>query len=214
MSDDVLGLDQPIKLTKRAKISKIDLEGLMDKQKGLPFIISSYRKPLRVIERNDQRLAAKLEKKDLTSSQRRRLKYDNEFQNLQAILQYYQFWCHGLLPKAKFRDCIYLLRSFGARDTSLKRYRKTLIEAEINKKKEELGLAVPSEQSPTTQDFSKTEQTTNQPDDFFSDEEFYAEAHAEPQDENLFVRPEVPHLEDIPNESYDAEMELLREMDS
>lgn len=210
MSDDVLGLDQPIKLTKRTKISKIDLDGLMDKQKGLPFIISSYRKPLRVIERNDQRLAAKLEKKDLTSSQRRRLKYDNEFQNLQAILQFYQLWCHGLLPKAKFRDCIYLLRSFGARDTSLKRYRKTLIEAEINKKKEELGLAVPSEQPLTIQEYSKSEQRVNEPDDFFSEDEFYAD----PQDENLFVRPEVPHLEDIPNESYDAEMELLREMDS
>lgn len=210
MSEDVLGLDQPIKLTKRAKISKIDLDGLMDKQKGLPVVISSYRKPLRVIEKNDRRLGAKLENKNLSSNQRKRLKYDNEFANLQAVLQYYQLWCHGMLPKAKFRDCIYLLRSFGARDASLKRYRRTLIETEVNKKKVELGLAVNEEEEENSNGTSK------QNNDMFSEDEFYAEAQADtepPQDDSLFVRPDVPQLEDIPNESYDAELELLREMD-
>lgn len=214
MSDDVLGLDQPIKLTSRRKVSKIDLEGLMDKQKGLPFVISSYKKPMRVMERNDQKLSTKLQKKDLSSSQRKRLRYDNASANLQAVLQYYQLWCHGLLPKAKFKDCIYLLRAFGGRDAALKKYRRTLIETEINKKKEQMGLTV-AEPIPTELNG-----------DIFSDDDLYAEAAVArtldqdkpvPPDElgeqEFFAHPEVPELEDIPNESYDAEMELLREMD-
>ena len=56
------------------------------------------------------------------------------------MLQFYQLWCHGLFPKAKFKDCLQLLRSFGSKSGQLKLYRRELIEQELRKLKESKGI--------------------------------------------------------------------------
>lgn len=140
--DDLLGLDQTIKLSSRAKVSKIDNERMFNKQKGLHYVIRNHSKLIRVFNKNDKALQKKLSAKkgSLSSKAVRDLKHDNEFKNLSSMLQFYQLWCHGLFPKAKFKDCLQLLRSFGSKSSQLKLYRRELIEQELRKLKESKGI--------------------------------------------------------------------------
>lgn len=141
-SDDLLGLDQNIKLTSRSKIAKIDNERIFNKQKGLNYIIQNHTKLKRIFHKNDKALQKKLlsNKSSLSSKAVRQMKYENEYNNLSSILQFYQLWCHGLFPKAKFKDCIQLVRSFGAKSSQLKIYRRELIEKELRELKESKGI--------------------------------------------------------------------------
>lgn len=140
--DDLLGLDQTIKLSSRAKIAKIDNERIFNKQKGLNYVIRNHSKLVRVFQKNDKTLQKTLSSKktSLSSKAIRQLKHENEFKNLSSMLQFYQLWCHGLFPKAKFKDCLQLLRSFGSKSGQLKLYRRELIEQELRKLKESKGI--------------------------------------------------------------------------
>lgn len=113
-STDLLGLDQPLKLVSRAKIAKIDDERMLTNPNGIKYIAKNYSKVNRIIKKNDLKLSQKIAKSsNLTSSAQRRLKYENEYNNLSSILQFYQLWCHGLFPKANFKDCLKLIRVYG-----------------------------------------------------------------------------------------------------
>ena len=140
--DDLLGLDQTIKLSSRAKIAKIDNERIFNKQKGLNYVIRNHSKLVRVFQKNDKTLqkTLSLKKSSLSSKAVRQLKHENEFKNLSSTLQFYQLWCHGLFPKANFKDCLQLLRSFGSKSGQLKLYRRELIEQELRKLKESRGI--------------------------------------------------------------------------
>lgn len=140
--DDLLGLDQTIKLSSRAKIAKIDDERIFNKQKGLNYVIRNHSKLIRVFQKNDKTLQKTLssKKSSMSSKAVRQLKQENEFKNLSSMLQFYQLWCHGLFPKAKFKDCLQLLRSFGSKSSQLKIYRRELIEQELRKLKESKGI--------------------------------------------------------------------------
>ena len=59
---------------------------------------------------------------------------------MSSVLQFYQLWCHGLFPKATFKDCIHLIRALGARSPQLRLYRRELIAAELHKLKVAKGI--------------------------------------------------------------------------
>lgn len=139
-NDDLLGLDQSIKLTTRAKIAKIDEERIFNKQKGIHYIIQNHRKLQKIFERNEHRIWKKYRNHSLSSDMKKQIKHEVEYENMTSILQFYQLWCHGLFPKARFRDCIQMLRAFGSKSSQLKLYRRELIEREIYKAKVESGL--------------------------------------------------------------------------
>lgn len=127
-ADDVLGLDQQIKLTKRSKVATLNQERVLGKT-GLPYIVKSHQKVGRILKKNDKR-------KPKTKQD----KYDHEDQNLASVLQFYQLWCHTLFPKANFKDCIQLLRGVGHRSKAVKVYRQELLERELYKMKIEKGI--------------------------------------------------------------------------
>lgn len=141
-NDDLLGLDQTIKLSARSKVAKIDNERIFNKQKGLNYIIQNHPKLIRVCQKNDRNLRKRISsnKSAMNSKSLKLLKHENEYNNLSSILQFYQLWCHGLFPKAKFKDCLYLLRSFGAKSSQLKLYRRELIDQELHKLKATKGI--------------------------------------------------------------------------
>lgn len=139
--DDLLGLDKQIKLTTRAKIAKIDNERIFEKQKGLNYIIKNHHKVSKSIKRNDKTLAKKLSQNpQYSSAKKRQAKFDNEFENLSSVLQFYQLWCHGIFPKARFKDCLHLVRVLGSKSSQLKLYRRDLLDIEIRKLKVKNGL--------------------------------------------------------------------------
>lgn len=123
MNEDVLQLDQQLKATKRAKIAKLDQDRILG-PKGLPYIVKNHHK-----------LAKILNKKHPNAR-----KIDVELQNMSSILQFYQLWSHTLYPKAKFKDCIDLMRSLPNRAPGLRVYRKQLIELELEKLRAERGI--------------------------------------------------------------------------
>lgn len=128
-ADDILGLDDQLKVTKRTKIPKIDQERLLGKN-GVSYIAKNYHKVNRIIKKNDQK------HKSVSKTKR----YDVEYQNLSSVLQFYQLWCHTMFPRAKFYDGVKLIRGVVNRAPMLKQYRKKLIEAEINKLRGEMGV--------------------------------------------------------------------------
>ncbi|CAH6718381.1 chromosome segregation in meiosis protein 3 [[Candida] jaroonii] len=128
MSEDILQLDQQVKVVNRKKVAKLDQDRILG-PKGLPYIVKNHQKLNRV-----------LKKKHTSKS-----KIDNELQNLASVLQFYQLWCHTLFPKAKFKDCVSLIRGLTNRSPGLRIYRKELIEQEIMKLKVEQGLVDPEE---------------------------------------------------------------------
>lgn len=130
---DVLGLDKPIKLTTRAKIAKIDNTRIFNPQTGLNYITRNYGRVSKAIRKNEKAYAAKRvhSKSD---------KADLEYNNLTQVLQFYQLWCHGLFPKAPFKDCIHLIRLLGSKSPRLTLYRRELIEIELNKLRVEKGI--------------------------------------------------------------------------
>ncbi|CUM65125.1 uncharacterized protein PRCAT00002752001 [Priceomyces carsonii] len=148
-NDDFLGLDKQIKLSTRSKIAKVDNERIFDKQRGIPYVIKNHKKLSHRMKKNDKTLAKTLSNNShYSTKQIRRLKIENEFTNLESVIQFYQLWCHGLFPKARFRDCLRLVRSLGVKSSSLKLYRKEMIELEIRKLKTEKGLVDEVEREP------------------------------------------------------------------
>lgn len=128
MSEDILQLDQQVKVVNRKKVAKLDQDRILG-PKGLPYIVKNHQKLNRV-----------LKKKHTSKS-----KIDNELQNLASVLQFYQLWCHTLFPKAKFKDCVSMIRGLTNRSPGLRIYRKELIEQEIMKLKVLQGLVDPEE---------------------------------------------------------------------
>lgn len=152
-TDDVLGLDNQLKVTKRTKIAKVDQERLLGKN-GVSYIAKNYHKVNRIIRKNDHN------HKSVSKSQR----YDVEHQNLSSVLQFYQLWCHTMFPRAKFYDCVKLVRGVTNRSPMLRQYRRELIEAEISKLRGDLGVIdvpIPDVQEPTAGDDRPAHSTSN-----------------------------------------------------
>ncbi|CAK7892589.1 chromosome segregation in meiosis protein 3 [[Candida] anglica] len=145
-NDDILGLEKPIKLTHRIKIAKIDDDRILNKPNGIAEIVKNHNRVNRIIKRNDSKLASKLSTAS-SSSMKKKLKFQNEFDNLSSVLQFYQLWCHGIFPKANFKDCLKLMRAYGAKSSRMKLYRRELLDQEINKLKQANGMFVEGESS-------------------------------------------------------------------
>ena len=143
--DNFLGLDQAVKLNNRTKVAKIDNERIFSSQRGIGHIACNYHKVIKIIKKNDKHLDKRLRNSGLSHESMRNMKRENELNNLSLILQFYQLWCHRLFPKARFKDCIQMLRGFSNRAGQLKLYRRDLIENEIQKEKVKRGM-IPEEQ--------------------------------------------------------------------
>ncbi|KAI5953678.1 CSM3 [Candida jiufengensis] len=142
LADPQLGLDN-VKIKPKRRIAKIDNDRILHTQKGLPYLIKNNQRLNRIIAKNDktfqkqEQIKSSVNKNYKTPNQ---LKYDHEYSNLTSILQFYQLWCHGLFPKANFKDCAYLIRSLGHKSSQLRLYRRELIEKEIHKLKVSKGI--------------------------------------------------------------------------
>lgn len=139
--EDILGLDKPIKLRTRAKIARMDNARIFSPN-GLPYIVKNHGKLIRTIRKNDKKFYS-----HPRNSVSRSQKFDHEFDNLSSVLQFYQLWCHGLFPKANFKDCIHLVRSLNGKSAQLRLYRRELINAELHKLKVAKGIII---EDPTT----------------------------------------------------------------
>ncbi|KAF6063568.1 Replication Fork Protection Component Swi3 family protein [Candida albicans] len=131
---DLLGLDKPIKLKTRAKIAKVDNQRIFN-HNGIPLLVKTHSKLLRTLKKNDKNFYSE-PRSSISKSQ----KFEHEYENLSSVLQFYQLWCHGLFPKATFKDCIHLIRALGARSPQLRLYRRELIAAELHKLKVAKGI--------------------------------------------------------------------------
>ncbi|CCG22316.1 hypothetical protein CORT_0B06070 [Candida orthopsilosis Co 90-125] len=151
----LLGIDEPLKLKTRKKIAKIDDERLLHNPRGLPYLIKNQRRLLRIIQKNDKEFS-KQENEKLAAQPIYKpsppVKYNHEYKNLVSILQFYQLWCHGMFPKANFKDCAYLIRSLGHKSSQLRLYRRELIEKEIYKLKVAKGIIDEDELSKTNEE--------------------------------------------------------------
>lgn len=139
-NDDILGLDQPLKLGRVSRIPKLTDELLFENNRGLPQIRNNYTKLLRAIRKNDRKLAEKVLKERLSKSSAHQLKVSTEVENLQKILLFYQLWCHGLFPRATFKDCLKMLRTH--KSVAMREYRRGLLENEIRRLRIEKGIIV------------------------------------------------------------------------
>lgn len=142
-SNDLLGLDKPIKLTTRAKVAKIDDDRMLSKPTGIQYIVKNFDKMNRVIKKKDAAFSKELAKekyKRASSKTIRRLKHEHEFDNFTFILHYYWFWLNTVFPKANFKDCIKLLRVYGSKSNHMKLYRRGLLDQELLKLREEKGI--------------------------------------------------------------------------
>lgn len=142
-TEDDLGVEKPLKLSTRAKLAKVDDDRVMTNPNGLEYIVKNYPKVTRVMKKRDAKLARRLASdayRLASGSLRRRLKYENEADNLSTVLQFYQLWCHELFPKANFKDCIKLIRAYGHKSAQIKFYRRDLLDQVLTKLKEEKGI--------------------------------------------------------------------------
>lgn len=142
--NNILGIDEPLKLKSKKRIAKVDNERVLNKPQGLPYLIKNHHRLGRIVEQRDKKFA-KQELRKLQSIHHsyktpRQLKYDHEVETLGSILHFYQLWCHGMFPKANFKDCAYLVRNLGHRSSQLRLYRRELIEKEIFKLKVSKGI--------------------------------------------------------------------------
>ncbi|KAJ8145827.1 hypothetical protein OY671_001093 [Metschnikowia pulcherrima] len=138
--NDALGLDQPLKLGRVLKIPKITDDLLFENNRGLPQIRNNYPKLSKAIRRNDAKCAERVSKQRLSKSAAHQAKVATEVDNLQKVLSFYQLWCHGLFPRATFKDCLRILRNH--KSSPLKEYRRGLINNEIRRLKIEKGIIV------------------------------------------------------------------------
>ncbi|EMG50706.1 CSM3 Chromosome segregation in meiosis protein 3 [Candida maltosa Xu316] len=135
-AEDLLGLDKPIKLKTRAKLAKIDNQRIFSPN-GLPYIVKNHGKLLRTIQKNDKKFYSNSRTK-ISRNQ----KFEHEYDNLSSVLQFYQLWCHGLFPKANFKDCIHMIRSLSSKSPQVRLYRRELIDIELRKLKVAKGIII------------------------------------------------------------------------
>lgn len=134
---DVLGLDKPIRLGRVSRVPKLTDDLLFDNIRGLPQIRNNHTKLSALLRRLDKSYADKI-KKSGSKNQARQLKLACETEKLQKVLLFYQLWCHGLFPRATFKDCTQMLRSYTS--FPLKEYRRSLLNNEIHRLKVEKGI--------------------------------------------------------------------------
>lgn len=60
----------------------------------------------------------------------------HELQDLDKFIEHYQFWCHELFPKAKFRDCLGMIRKVG-KTKRMKMHRREFIDDLLPKPEQE-----------------------------------------------------------------------------
>lgn len=136
-SQDLLGLDQPIKLGRVSRIPKLTDELLFSNIRGIPQIRNNYKKLSALLRKIDHEYADRI-KKSASKSGARQLKVACQTEKLKKVLLFYQLWCHGLFPRANFKDCIQMLRRYSS--FPLKEYRRGLINNELHKLKIEKGI--------------------------------------------------------------------------
>lgn len=196
--EDTLGLDTPIQKA-RAKVARIDNDRLFNPVLGLPYIVKNYPKLVKLIEHNDRKF--------------RGSKYQREHDNLGKILSFYHLWAHGMFPKATFRDCIKLTRRFGDRLARVKLWRRSLIEAEINKLKVKQGLITEDDAQENLREFSvvvnneenaleAVSATLDDEDDYVAPMDFsfmelslFVGAEGEDNDDDVLLPPKLPSAE-------------------
>lgn len=127
---DSLGLDKPIKLGRVSKIPKITDELLLDKSRGLPYVINNYQRVAKVMRKNDKSVPK--------GTKSRLVKVETEVRNLESVLEFYQLWCHGLFPKATFGDCIQMVRKY--KSGRIRLYRRDMIDQEMHRQRVEKGI--------------------------------------------------------------------------
>ncbi|ORY79844.1 replication fork protection component Swi3-domain-containing protein [Protomyces lactucae-debilis] len=88
-----LGLDEEVVIKKKRIIARLDDERLLEKHHGIPKLIKmSLERPLH---------------KTLKGK-------GHTLQDMGRVLERYQFWCHEMYPKAKFRDALAMIRKAGS----------------------------------------------------------------------------------------------------
>lgn len=135
--NDDLGLERPIKLGHTLRIPKLTDELLFDNIRGLPQIRNNYSRLSKALKRNTKKYAEKLASSKAAAHQ---AKVACESENLQKVLLFYQLWCHELFPRATFHDCLKMLRAY--KSSTLKNYRRELLDNEIRRLKIEQGIIV------------------------------------------------------------------------
>lgn len=150
-SQDILGLEKPIKLGRVSRIPKLTDDLLFDNIRGLPQIRNNHTKLSALLRRLDRSYADRI-KKSGSKTQARQLKLACETEKLQKVLLFYQLWCHGLFPRATFKDCTQMLRNYTS--FPLKEYRRGLLNNEIHRLKVEKGIITeePSEMNADDED--------------------------------------------------------------
>lgn len=123
-----LGLDDEVEIRAkpaRAPIPKLDDDRLMDAEIGLPRFQAHYAGR---IAAHCRRLRAR--PAPTASSAARRGGVAEEYSDLVRVMEEYQMWMHGLFSKAKFRDCIKLVRKAG-KTGRIRAHRRGMIDALI-----------------------------------------------------------------------------------
>lgn len=136
-SQDVLGLEKPIKLGRVSRIPKITDDLLFDNIRGLPQIRKNHTKLSALLRKLDRSYTNKI-KKGSSKASVRQAKLACETEKLQKVLLFYQLWCHGLFPRANFKDCVQMLRNYTS--FPLKEYRCGILNDEIHRLKVEKGI--------------------------------------------------------------------------
>lgn len=87
-----LGLDEEVVIKKKRVVARLDEERLLEPRRGVPKLIQlSRERPLHKTLRGKGHTVADMGK----------------------VLERYQFWCHEMFPKAKFRDALTMIRKVG-----------------------------------------------------------------------------------------------------
>ncbi|WPK24764.1 hypothetical protein PUMCH_002054 [Australozyma saopauloensis] len=149
---DALGLEQPMKLGRVSRIPKLTDDLLFDNIRGLPQVRNNYTKLSALLKRLDRVNGDKI-KKAGSKTAARQLKLACATEKLQKVVLFYQLWCHGLFPRATFKDCIQMLRNH--KSFALKEYRRGLISSEIHRLKVEKGII--AEDNPSENDLDDDE---------------------------------------------------------
>ena len=123
-----LGLDEEIEIKPRATrtpLAKLDDDRMTDAKVGLPRFSAHYAPR---IASHCRRLRSRPVPK--TSSASRRGGVAEEYSDFVRILEEYQMWMHQLWPKAKFVDCVKLVRRAG-KTARVRAHRRGMIDALI-----------------------------------------------------------------------------------
>ncbi|BFZ54008.1 chromosome segregation in meiosis-related protein [Savitreella phatthalungensis] len=137
-----LGLDKEVQLEEkpaRKPLARLDDERLIDNNVGLPHLRRQWGP--KVVAHCRRHLA----RPAIRAAGAERLGSD-DFADLARLLEEYQMWMHSMFPKAKFRDCIKMVRQVG-RSGRTRTCRRGMIDALLPQKLADEGHS-PKDQKP------------------------------------------------------------------